>query len=45
MNGEYAVLNVKFAPVYLDMIEYDVELQEISISDGYGKDVTVNWVF
>lgn len=42
-KNEKAVLRVRFSEMFKDIIEFDVELNPIPISDGRGKDVTVNF--
>jgi len=38
-----AVIKVRFSERFEEFIEYEVELSEIPVKDGLGKDVTVNW--
>jgi hypothetical protein len=41
---EAAVVKVRFSPSrFGQFIEFEVEMSEIPIKDGKGKDVTVNW--
>lgn len=42
-KNEKATLRVRFSEFFNDMIEFDVELNPIPISDERGKDVTVNF--
>ena len=41
-----AVIKVRFAPgIIKELIEFEVELNPISIAEKQGRDVTVNWSF
>lgn len=41
---EQAIVKVRFSPNYFkEIIEYEVELNSLPISNSSGKDVTVNW--
>ena len=41
-----AVIKVRFSPdIIKELIEFEVELNPISIEDKHGKDITVNWSF
>ena len=41
---EQAIVKVRFSPKYFkEIIEYEVELSAVPISNSTGKDVTVNW--
>jgi len=42
-TDERAILRVRFSELFNDVMEFDVELNPIPISDGRGKDVTVNF--
>jgi hypothetical protein len=43
-KGQYALIKVRFSPLFNDLIEFDVELSSVPVkSDRQGKDVTVNW--
>jgi len=42
-NEERAMLKVLFSEHFKGLIEFDVELNTIPISDDQGKDITVNW--
>ena len=46
LTQEFAIVNVKFFPGFSESIEFDVELDGVSVMrDNQGKDVTVNWIF
>ena len=36
-------MKVRFSQLFDEFIEYEVELSEVQIEDGLGKDVTINW--
>jgi hypothetical protein len=36
-------MKVRFSELFDEFIEYEVELSEIPMKDGFGKDVTINW--
>lgn len=41
---EYAMLKVRFSPLFKDVVEFDVELSQVPLEiDRQGKDITVNW--
>lgn len=42
---ESGILRVTFNPYFSDLIQFDFELNGISIFDGVGKDVMINWKF
>jgi hypothetical protein len=44
-TGQYAMVKIKFYPMYSEMIEFVVELNGVPIADGASKDVTVDWFF
>lgn len=43
--SESGILKVTFSPYFSELIQFDFELNGISIYDGVGKDVTINWKF
>lgn len=43
--SEAAILRVTYEPKHSERIEFDLELNGISIADGTGKDITINWKF
>ena len=44
-KSESAILRVTYQPRHSEVIKFDLELNGISIDDGIGKDVTINWKF
>lgn len=43
-NQEQAFVKVKFSPIlFPELIKFEVELNQVPISDGQNKDITVNW--
>lgn len=42
---ESGILRVTFSPYFSDLIQFDFELNGISIFDKIGKDVMINWKF
>lgn len=44
-KSESAILRVLYYPRLSEVIHFDLELNGISIDDGIGKDVTINWKF
>ena len=43
-TSEFAIIKVRFSPLFNDMIEFDVELNEIPVEkDNVGKDLVVSW--
>jgi hypothetical protein len=43
-TNEQAIVKVRFSPRFFkEIIEYEVELNSISLQENKGKDVTVNW--
>lgn len=42
-SGEQAVVKVRYSERFNKVVEFEVELSEVPIKDGWGKDVTVNW--
>lgn len=44
LHGQFAIVKVKFSPLFSDLVQFDVELNGIPVmADDQGKDVTVNW--
>lgn len=43
--SESGILKVSFSPYFSDLIQFDLELNGISIYDGWGKELTINWKF
>jgi hypothetical protein len=43
-SKEQAIVNIRFSPKFFkEIIEFEVELNQLPISDSRGKDLTVNW--
>ena len=42
-SKESALVKVRYSERFEEFIEFDVELSEIPMLDGHGKDVTMNW--
>lgn len=42
-NEQMALVKVRASPRFDEFLEFDVELSEIPIKDGRGKDVAVTW--
>jgi len=44
LDGQFAIVKVKFSPYFSALVQFDVELNGIPVmADDQGKDVTVNW--
>ena len=41
---QFALIKVRFSPLFNELIEFDVELSPVPVTeDKQGKDITVNW--
>jgi hypothetical protein len=38
-------VKIRFLEKYEEFIEFEVELIDVPLKEGFGKDVTVNWKF